>query len=191
MKCADVEIMICEYVDGALAAGERAPEREQVERHLAECASCAAMVRDAADAVGFMQRADAVEPPQELISRILFDTPWHKQRTGWWAKLAYPLLQPRFAMSMALTVLTIAMIMPKMRQFQPADLSPAAVWAGIEGHVERIWERTEKLYDNLKFVYQIRATLREWQQESAIGSRSEKSPSQQRQAGPEAPAAKQ
>jgi hypothetical protein len=33
--------------------------------------------------------------------------------------------------------------------------------------VDRIWERTEKFYDNLKFIYQIRATLREWQQQSA------------------------
>ncbi len=187
MKCADLEDLICEYVDGALAAADRA----EIERHLAGCESCAAMARDAADAVEFIHRADAVEPPQELISQILFDTPWHKQRTGWWAKLAHPLLQPRFAMSMALTVLTIGMIMPKMRQFQPADLSPIAVWTGMEGHVERIWERTEKLYDNLKFVYQIRATLREWQQESAVGSRTEKSPTEQgRVPGPDAPAGK-
>ncbi len=185
MKCADVESLICEYVDGALAAADRT----EVERHLAGCESCAAMARDAADAVEFIERAGAVEPPQELISQILFETPWHKQRTGWWAKLVYPLLQPRFAMSMALTVLTIGMIMPKMRRIQPADLSPVAVWAGIEGHVERIWERTEKLYDNLKFVYEIRATLREWQQESAVGSGTEKPPTEQRRVpGTETPA---
>lgn len=163
MNCADVEILICDYVDGTLAAAERA----SVETHLAECPNCAALVRDGAVAVAVIERAEAVEPPQELISHILFNPPWHRQRAGWFSQVLHPLLAPRFAMSMALTVLSFAMIMPKMRQFQPTDLSPAVVWAGVEGRVDRIWERTEKFYDNLRFIYQIRATLREWQQQSA------------------------
>jgi hypothetical protein len=75
-------------------------------------------------------------------------------------------------MGMALTVLSIAMIMPKMRNFQPSDLSPAAVWAGIEGRADRLWGRTQKYYDNLKFIYQIRATLRDWQQRAQENSES-------------------
>jgi Putative zinc-finger len=163
MNCADVEILICDYVDGTLAASERAA----VERHLQDCPNCAELARDGALAVAVIERAEVVEPPQELVSHILFNPPWHRQRGGWFSQVLHPLLAPRFAMSMALTVLSFAMIMPKMRQFQPTDLSPAVVWAGIEGRVDRIWERSEKFYDNLKFIYQIRATLREWQQQSA------------------------
>jgi hypothetical protein len=163
MNCADVEILICDYLDGTLAAAERAA----VESHLAGCPNCAELARDGAAAVALMERAEVVEPPQELISHILFNPPWHRQRAGWFSQVLHPLLAPRFAMSMALTVLSFAMIMPKMRQFQPTDLSPAVVWAGIEDRVDRIWERSEKFYDNLKFIYQIRATLREWQQQSA------------------------
>jgi hypothetical protein len=163
MNCADVEILLCDYVDGTLAPAGRAA----VERHLAECRNCAELAQDGAAAVAFIERAETVEPPQELISHILFDPPWRRQRTGWFSRVLHPLLEPRFAMGMALTVLSFAMIMPKARQFQPTDLSPAVVWAGIEGRVDRLWERTEKFYDNLKFVYQIRATLREWQQQSA------------------------
>jgi Putative zinc-finger len=184
MNCADAEILICDYVDGTLAA----PARAEVERHLAECAACAGVARDAAEAIQLMERAAAAEPPQELISRILFDPPWHKHRGGWFTKAVHAALQPRFAMGMALTVLSFAMIMPKMRQLQPTDLSPVAVWSGIEGRVERLWERTEKFYDNLRFIYQIRATLREWQQQSqetgtgpgVPRSRAEKSPTEQR-----------
>jgi hypothetical protein len=160
MNCADVEILICEYVDGTLAPAAK----REVERHLAECPTCAELARDGADAVQFIQRVADVEPPQELISQILFDPPWHKQRGSRFSRRFHALLQPRFAMGMALTVLSIAMIMPKMRNFQPSDLSPAAVWAGIEGRADRLWARTQKYYDNLKFVYQIRATLRDWQQ---------------------------
>jgi hypothetical protein len=160
MNCADVEILICDYVDGTLAP----PVRAEVERHLAECRSCAELAGDAAVAVQFIQRAADVEPPQELISQILFNPPWHKQRRSRFATGFHALLQPRFAMGMALTVLSIAMIMPKMRNFQPADLSPAAVWAGIEDRADRLWARSQKYYDNLKVIYQIRATLRDWQQ---------------------------
>jgi len=160
MNCADVEILICEYVDGTLAP----PARANLERHLAECRTCAELARDAAEAVQFIARAADVEPPPELISQILFDPPWHKQRSSRFATRFHALLQPRFAMGMALTVLSLAMIMPKMRNFQPADLSPVAVWAGIEGRADRMWARTQKYYDNLKFIYQIRATLRDWQQ---------------------------
>ena len=163
MNCADVEILICDYVDGTLSTAERA----EVERHLVECQNCVELARDGAIAVEFMERAEVVEPPQQLISHVLFDPPWHRQRAGWFSRFFHPLLQPRFAMGMALTVLSFAMIMPTVRQFRPTDLSPAVVWAGIEGRVDRLWERTEKFYDNLKFIYQIRATLREWQQQSA------------------------
>ena len=160
MNCADVEILICDYVDGTLAPAAKA----DVDRHLAECPTCAELARDSAEAVRFIERTADVEPPQELISRILFDPPWHRQRSSRFSTRFHALLQPRYAMGMALTVLSIAMIMPKMRNFQPSDLSPAAVWAGIEGRADRLWARTQKYYDNLKFVYQIRATLRDWQQ---------------------------
>ncbi|HEY7388343.1 MAG TPA: zf-HC2 domain-containing protein [Bryobacteraceae bacterium] len=163
MNCTEVESLICDYVDDTLAAAERTA----VESHMAACPNCAELARDSAVAVAFMERAEVVEPPQELISHILFNPPWHGQRVGWFSRVLHPLLAPRFAMGMALTVLSFAMIMPKMRQFQPTDLSPAVVWAGIEGRVDRLWGRTEKFYDNLKFIYQIRATLREWQQQSA------------------------
>jgi hypothetical protein len=46
-----------------------------------------------------------------------------------------------------------------------SDLEPAEVWAGIEDRADRAWGRTVKFYDNLKFVYQIQTTLREWQQQ--------------------------
>ena len=140
MNCADVEILICEYVDGTLAPAARA----DVEHHLAGCPTCAELARDSAEAVRFIERAADVEPPQELISRILFDPPWHRQRSSPYSRRFHALLQPRYAMGMALTVLSLAMIMPKMRNFQPSDLSPAAVWTGIEDRADRLWARTQK-----------------------------------------------
>jgi hypothetical protein len=170
MNCADVEILICDYVDGTLTA-ER---KSVVERHLAQCPACAELARDSAAAVEFMERAADVEPPPELITRILFDAPWSKDRVkprgarSWMAGILSPILQPRFAMSMAMTILSLALLarfVAPVRQLRMSDLEPAEVWAGIEDRAYRAWGRTVKFYDNLKFVYQIQTTLREWQQQ--------------------------
>jgi hypothetical protein len=165
MNCAEIESRICDYVDGTLAAAARA----EVERHLAECPACAELARDSAAAVQFIERAAEVDPPQELINGILFHSPWRRYKSGWFWQPFHALLRPKFALSMALTILSLAMVMPKLlkvRQLQPRDLAPAQVWAGIEDQGYRLWARTQKFYDNLKFVYQIQSTLREWQQQS-------------------------
>jgi len=177
MNCVELEILICDYVDGTLAPAERT----LVDRHLAECPACAELARDSAAAVAFMERAADVEPPPELITRILFDPPWsqgkwsHGKAQGlgkskaalhkWFSTLSNVLLQPRLAMGMALTVLSIAIMSRQVRQLQLSDIEPAKVWAGIEDRVDRSWQRTVKFYENLKWVYEIQSTLHEWQQQ--------------------------
>ncbi len=169
MNCADLEILICDYVDGTLTPDQRA----DVERHLAECQSCAELARDSAAAVQFMDRAADVEPPPELVTRILFDAPWSKDKAKskwrvWAGALLSPFLQPKYAMGMAMTVLSFAMLarfVAPIRQPKLSDLRPSLVWAGLEDRAVRTWGRTVKFYDNLKFVYQIQTTLREWQQQ--------------------------
>jgi hypothetical protein len=171
MNCADIEILLCEFVDGTLSPARRA----EVERHLAGCPACAELAQDAAGAVAFMERAAAVEPPPELAGRILLGAPWAKSKTasrqglrGWLAGLMQPLLQPRLALSMAMTILSFSMLwkfVAPVRQLRPDDLQPARVWANIEDRGVRAWDRTVKFYENLRFVYQIQSTLREWQQQ--------------------------
>ncbi len=202
MNCAELEILICDYVDGTLAPAGRA----LVERHLAECPGCAEMARDSAAAVAFMDRAAAVEPPPELITRILFDPPWGQTggKSGgkakpkpasrkWFSALLSPLLQPRFAMGMAMTVLSLSMVWKPVRQLQLSDIEPAKVWAGIEDRGYRSWQRTVKFYENLKWVYQIQTTLREWHQQdedqrSDRKTDDRKLPVKQAPEGPTAPA---
>jgi hypothetical protein len=171
MTCADLEILICDYVEGTLAPADKA----EVERHLAECPACAELARDAAAGFAFMERAADVELPPELVTRILFEAPWakNKSRTGgarrWVQAILSPILQPRFAMGMAMTILSLAMLanfVAPIRHLQPSDLEPAKVWAGFEARTYRTWARTVKFYNNLKFVYQIQTTLHEWQQQN-------------------------
>lgn len=100
MTCAELEILICDYVDGTLAPAEKA----DVERHLEGCSACAEMARDSAAALALIDRASVVEPPPELITRIVFYAPWNKGRPKpsrwrkWLAGALGPVLQPKFAM---------------------------------------------------------------------------------------------
>jgi hypothetical protein len=167
MNCAEAEILICDYATLSSA------ERFELERHMAGCAACAELARDSADALRFIERAAEVEPPPELITRILFDAPWNKAQSKpgprkWLASLLSPILQPKFAMSMALTILSLSMLarfVTPVRQLKPSDLKPAEIFAALEDRAIRTWARTVKFYENLKFVYQIQTTLRDWQQQ--------------------------
>jgi anti-sigma factor RsiW len=170
MTCAELEILICDYVDGTLGPDARTT----VTQHLVDCRSCAELAHDAAAAVGFMERAAAVEPPPELMTRLLFQPPWANSRTAatgirnWFRKILHPVLQPRFAMGMAMTILSFAMLarfVTPARQLRAADLAPAQVWAGLEDRVYRSWQRSVKFYESLKVVYQIQSKLRDWQQQ--------------------------
>jgi len=166
MNCAELDNLLCEYVDGTLDAAAR----KAVECHLAGCAACAELARDSAAAVGFMERAAAVEPPAELVNRILFAAPWRQNRKSkprkWLAGLLSPILQPRYAMSFAMTVVSFSLLSSviPLRGIRPDDLRPTKVWASLETRAEYAWGRVEKFYDNLKVVYKIQTTLRDWQQ---------------------------
>jgi Putative zinc-finger len=180
MNCAELEELICDYADGTLTAARKA----EVERHLEACPACAELARDSAAAVAFMERAADVEPPPELITRILFDAPWTRKAPakgrGWLinklSKLIAPVMQPRFAMGMAMTILSFSILsrFVPIQQLKATDLRPAEVWASLDDRAHRAWARSMKYYENLKVVYQIQTLLRDWQQQ-AEGPKSVKS----------------
>lgn len=168
MKCTDLEALLCDYVDGVLSSAEKAT----VELHLEVCASCRELVEDSRAAVAFMGRAEDVKPPAALVNQILFDA---RQLTGkksgtrsWIARLFEPVLQPKFAMGMAMTILSFSMLgrfagIPA-RQLRASDLAPAKVWSTLEDKAWLTWERTKKYYESLRVVYEIQQTLNDWSQ---------------------------
>ena len=179
MNCAEVEILLADYVDGTL----RPEEKSALEAHLSGCAACSELARDSAGAVAFMERAAVVEAPPELVTRILFEVtagPSHavvkpslvRRLFGRWLE---PVLQPRFAMGMAMTVLSFAMIgrFTHVRQLTPADLDPVKVWTAAEDRVVRWYNRGVKYYDSLKVVYEIQTRLKEWADEQPGSSQAQ------------------
>lgn len=170
MNCADLEIRLCDYLDGTLdSAG-----RQEVEAHLAACQPCAAMAHDVSAAIGFMEQVPQVEAPPELMTRILFELPEaHKAKvkqpkglTRLLHNWIQPVLQPRFAMGFAMTILSFSLLARFVgispRQLTLNDLRPANVVAAADYKIHRAWERTVKFYENIRLVYEIQTQLREW-----------------------------
>jgi len=181
MKCVDIEALLCDYVDGTLGNAERV----QVESHMAGCSSCAELLADSQAAVKFMDGVDDFEAPAEMVTRILYQTHAMKPREvekprGWLSWLFQPLLQPRFAMGMAMTILSFSMIgrmagIPQ-RPLQAADLEPTRIWSAIDTRAHRAYDRLVKYVDNLRLVYEIQNRLGEWsaQEEQASAEQGRK-----------------
>jgi hypothetical protein len=168
MNCADAEILICDY------ATLSSSDRFALERHLEVCPTCAELARDSAAAIAFMDRCADVEPPPELVNRILFDERWKQQAMrgaglrGWFSRMLRPVLHPKFAMSMAITILSLAWLAKYVAPARPlttADFNPVRVWQSLDDRVYRGWQRTVKFYESVQFVYQVRARLQEWNQQ--------------------------
>ncbi len=169
MKCTELEALICDYVDGALSAAEKAT----VELHLKDCEACRELVNDSLAAVEFMATAAAVEPPPALVNGILYEAHHgksaparRKSSRNWFSRLLEPILQPKFAMGMAMTILSLSMLARfagiPIRQMRPSDMEPAKLWATLEDKTYRTWERARKYYESLRLVYEIQQTLRDW-----------------------------
>jgi anti-sigma factor RsiW len=171
VNCADVEILLADFVDGTL----RGDAASALEAHLAGCAACSQLARDSAEAVSFMERAAVVEAPPELVTRILFEVTAGPSRAvikpslvrrlfGKWLE---PVLQPRVAMSMALTILSFAIIgrSTHVRQLTPSDLDPVKVFTAAEDRVVRWYNRGVKYYESMRVVYEIQTRLKEWAEE--------------------------
>ena len=164
ITCTEFEILLADYLDGTLASEAKA----NVEEHQNECVSCAELAADAAGAMGFIERAAIVDPPPALVNRILFEVTNGKSRAvikpSWMERLlgrrAGFLLQPRFAMGMAMAVLSLAMV--------------GRFWSAAESTVERSWDRAVKGYQSLQLVYEVQSQLEEWTKQggtTTVGTR--------------------
>jgi anti-sigma factor RsiW len=170
MTCGELEILLCDYLDGVLDQDER----RHVESHLETCATCAEMARDAREAMALIERASDAEPPAHLAARILAETAsgrhgrLGKQR-GWLRSLFAPVLEPRLAMGMAMTVLSFSMMARcagvTPQQLRAGDLEPKKIWAAADDRIHRAWGRSVKFYEDIKLVYEIQSRLRDWTEE--------------------------
>jgi anti-sigma-K factor RskA len=179
MNCAELDILICDYVDNTLDA----PTRAAVESHLSGCANCRALVDDSRAVLSFLEGVPEVQPPSQLITRIINEVPVAggapKRSEGWLSRVRgwmKPVLQPRLAMGMAMTILSFSMLgrfTTPVKQLKPSDLDPVKVWAAVEDKTHRVWDRTLKYYESLRVVYEIQSRLKDLSDQEATEKQAE------------------
>jgi hypothetical protein len=166
LHCLQIDELLCDFVDGTLDASQKT----LFEAHVTQCAACRELVADVTGAVNFMERAALVEPPKELVTRILYHTPKQAPileaiaKKDWLKRWIAPLIQPRFAMGMAMTILSFSMLgkfVTPVRQIKASDLDPVKVWRSVDDSAHRTWDRFVKYYDNLKLVYEVQTAIDE------------------------------
>jgi hypothetical protein len=174
MNCADVEILLCDYLDGTLAPSQRA----ELESHLGTCSMCAEFAMDAGAGLAFLEHVPDVVPPQELVTRIMHQAPapgFLKSLDGsqapgglkkWLHRMLEPIRQPRYVYGAMMTILSLSMMTRcagvPVRDLKAEDLNPQRVWVNLETKVERIYDRTIKTYESMRLVYEVRQELRQW-----------------------------
>ena len=95
LKCEDAELLMQEYLDGYLLAGQR----EALEGHLEECGSCPALLRDIRRLDSLMESFPQVEPPEgfarqieESLPPVRYSREWRRKSVSFLGALAASLV---------------------------------------------------------------------------------------------------
>jgi len=159
----EIENLASDYLEGLLEP----PQKAAVEAHLTECAACTELLDDVRQVLEMSRSAEDVEPRPWLISRIMQATVGERKPT-WGERIAAyirPVLQPRVAYPIAMTVFTLSIIVNaaglNLRSLRMEDLNPRT-WldrADRQGHL--MYARAEKFYYDLRVVYEIESRFRQ------------------------------
>ncbi len=175
LGCDEIEVLLADYLDEILDPGHRAA----VKQHLDACPGCAQFSEDIAMAMGLVEKSAAVEAPPELVNKLLFEVTEGSSRAvvrpSWAVRVAgrmfgrwlEPILQPRFAMGMAMTVLSLGMLLrfEAVRQITTEDLQPTQLFAAAEDKVAGWWDGAVRSYENLRVVFEIEAMYQDWMEQ--------------------------
>ena len=170
MNCADFETLLTDYLDGAASADLRTA----LDQHASACQGCREFMQDVTAGMRLLERAPEVSLPADLVTRIAYHAPAGRLRhpldkPGILSRAAsrwlQPLLQPKLAMGMAMTVLSFAMLQKctgiQVQHIQAADLNPVRIWDSVEDKAIRTKDRAVKYYQNIRLVYEIESRLKD------------------------------
>ena len=164
MKCRDFDRVLCDYLDGTADF----EQRRGIEHHRAECGACGDELADAELALGLLQDAPKVDPPAELVDAILHGTLVAGAPVaaggpagvfGFLRPFIHPLMQPRLAMSVAMTLFWLSMMTFHGRgaweRLGAQEGGSAVLAAGVADGLDRAWETGLELYETTVMLYRL------------------------------------
>src|SRR6266404_3371440 len=184
MQCSEFDALLSQAIDGTLA-GERLTS---FEAHGRECKLCGPLLQEAEAGRGWLKSLQEAEPPADLVTNILLrttgldtvrlhgrarplTTSWMDRVRDWGATLVSPVVsvarQPRFAMSFGMAFFTLSVSLSlagvRLGDLRHLDLRPSA----IRRSYYETSGRVVKYYENIRFVYEIQARVRQFKEATA------------------------
>jgi hypothetical protein len=184
MQCSEFDALLSQAIDGTLS-GERLAA---FEAHGSGCQTCGPLLQEAEAGRGWLKSLVEVEPPADLVTNVLLRTsgvltsrshaPAGATTVTWmdrlrdWAEMIYsPVVaaarQPRFAMSFGMAFFTLSVSLSlagvRISDLRHLDLRPSA----IRRNYYETSGRVVKYYENIRFVYEIQARVRQFKEATA------------------------
>ena len=159
--CLDTEERLSDYLDGLLAADERAA----MDAHLAGCASCPALVAEVRSLADRLPRLEQAVEPTWLVYRILEATSGavRVKREVTWKGFFAGLLAPRFVLGLSAVAATIFFLFQALginpKKITAEDLNPVNVFRAGDRQAHLTYARGVSFVNDLRVVYEIRSRL--------------------------------
>ena len=169
IRCSEFDALLSDVIENRVTG----TELEIFNNHAKTCANCRLLFAEAQEGHRWMKSLAEIEPPANLIPNILAATTGvqstHKATSPWWewmeTSIFAPVMgivkQPRFAMSFGMAFFSLSVGLNvagvKVSDVKHVDLRPSAVRRSYYETSGKI----AKYYENLRFVYEFEARVRE------------------------------
>jgi hypothetical protein len=167
MQCNEFDLLLTDFLDGVLSGNGL----DRFQAHARSCRACGPLLAEAQAGRNWLKGLTEVEPPASLVNNVLASTtgvdtqrlraaaPVRQPRVSWWEQVQAWFLeplwatvrQPRFAMSVGLTVAGV----------KPADLKEISLRPSAIRHTYYATQaRVVRYVDNVRAVYEVQAAIR-------------------------------
>jgi len=198
IQCSQFEALLAEALEGQLPEDIRQPFAV----HRQSCSICGPMYTEALEGMEWLRGLEEVEPPRNLVHNILAatsiaDAEQLRAKTtgsasGWlqniWNSIrpiasgvAHPRFVSSFAMAFFSLALTLSLAGVRIKDLANLDLRPSALKKAVVLEFTQVEARVVKYYDNLRFVVEIQARVRELRKAAGSPEDEQKPKEQQEQ----------
>jgi hypothetical protein len=198
IQCSQFEALLAEALEGQLPEEIRQP----FEIHCQSCSICGPMLTEAQEGMAWLRDLEELEPPRNLVHNILAATSiaaaeqQRAQASGsvaaWlqnlWKSIrpiasgaAHPRFVTSFAMAFFSLTLTLSLAGVRIKDLANLDLRPSSVKKAVVLQFTQVEARVVKYYDNLRFVVEIQARVRELRKAAGSPENDQKPKEQQEQ----------
>src|ERR1700760_3709089 len=181
MECSEFEALLADALDNAIPASSRTAFDE----HGRSCEVCGPMLAEALEGMLMVRGLAELEPPKNLMHNILAATSMSKAeaeatsqpgRAGWAARVRYDLrrslktslsgaMHSRFGMSFAMAFFSLSITLTlagvKITDVKNMVENPSMLRKNVVLGYTHVEAKVTSYYENLRFVYQVQAKVRE------------------------------